>query len=125
LEGIAEIHQDLVAVVPTGFPALDNVDESAGIPGIGVVVTGEEIPIGIEGEFLGVAQASVELLEIGAVRIAAENTAGVGPMVVTAFLGGEGIAAVTDGPVELAVGAPGESVHVVARDAHAHTEAVL
>jgi len=125
LELIAEIHQDLMPVVPARVAALDEIDEAARVPGVGVVVAGEKVAKFVKGELLRIAQARVDLFEIRSVGITAENAAGVGTIVVAAFLRREMIAAVADGPVEFSIRPPHEPVHVVARDAHAHAEAIL
>ena len=54
-------------MAPTGVAAFQQVDEAPGVPGVGVVVAGKEIAELIEGKFLGIPKASMNLLEIGTV----------------------------------------------------------
>ena len=106
--------------------------EQAGLVGAGgVVVHGEEVAERIEGEALRVAQADAEDFELGAVRLAAEDRAGVGRDAAEVFRAEAGVlhagpqleAAVAEAEVEAAVGPEDEAVEVVAGDGDVDAEA--
>ncbi len=104
---------ELVADAPAAVAALNHVDETFHVTLVGVVVTGPEIAVLVEREFLRIAQAGRDDLEVGAIRIAAEHRALVGQGDRVAFLGDDVRAAVADREVELAVGAEDQAVQIV------------
>ena len=67
----------------------------------------------VEDELLGVSEARGVELEVRAVRLTAEDRAGVGEVEVLALFGREVHAAVTDGEVEPAVRAEAQAVEVM------------
>ena len=123
VEGVvAEGDEGLVAFAPAGIAVFDDVNDAFAVAVVIVVVDGEEVAEFVEDDLLGVAEVEGEDLEVGAVGVGAEDGAAVGA--------GEGlavlfnvVAAVADGPVEFAVGAEGEAVHVVTGKADADAEA--
>ena len=119
----AEGDESLMPHAPAGIAVLDKVDNTLAVALVVVVIDGEEVAEIIEDDLLGVAEVNVVFFELRAVGIAAKDGAAIGA--------GEGfavlidvVATVADGPVELAVGAEGEAVHVVTREADAYAEAI-
>ena len=104
----------LVVVPPAGIRSFGNVEKSLAFAfAVGVVIDGKEVPILIEGDFLGVAEASRKNFETTSVRVAAEDGAFVRGEEIFPFLGGDVDPLVADGPIDAPVGAEDESVHVV------------
>jgi len=79
----------------------------------------------VEGDFLRVAQAGVDHLEIRTVRVEAENGATIRRRILAALLRLDVETAVADGAVDAAVRSEREAVHVMTGEGHAHAEAVL
>ena len=113
----------LVPHFPTGVAVLDEVNNTLAVPLVVVVVDREEIAEFIKDDLLGVAEVDVKFLELRAVGVGPENAAGIGAREGFAVLL-DMISAVADGPVDLAVGSPGEAIEIVAGEADAHPEAV-
>ncbi len=117
----AELRQELPADAPAIIGALDDVHPARLVAAIRVVVAGEEIAHVIESKRLGIAQAFREQLELRPVRLGAKHRAIVLRLDRLAALRRHARAAVGDRPVEPAVGAHLDPVHVVpaVRDVHA------
>ena len=60
-ELVAEIQQGLVGGIPAGIAAFEDVDQAPGVPGVGVIVAGEEIAVVVPGKILGLAKTSRDL----------------------------------------------------------------
>ena len=120
--GIAE-GSVLVADPPTGIGTFHDVDPAFAVALVGVVVAGEEVAVFVEGEFLRIAQAVGEGLEIRAVEFTAENAAFIGKHEAAAFLGQDVCSPVSKAEVEPSVGSDDEAVHVMARVAETHAVA--
>ena len=113
----------LVSDAPAAVAALDDVDPAGGVAAVGVVVAGEQVAEFVEGKVLRVAQAGVEQLEVGPVRLAAEHRAAVGVADVSAVGRGDVEAAVANAEVDAPVGPEAQAVQVVAGDLVVDAEA--
>ncbi len=106
----------LIGHGPARFAALHEIDQTRPVSPVSVVVPGEEIPVVVEGEFLGIAHPRREDFERRAVRIHPEHRApprSHGGFESLAFLRHHGVAAVSHREVDLPVRAPDESVKIV------------
>ena len=97
------VRQKLVANPPAAVAPLDDIDPAGLVPLVGVVVTGPEVAVLVEGQFLRVAQADGENLQVRAVGVAAQDRAGIGQGDGPPFLRLDIQAAVANAEVELAV----------------------
>ena len=104
----------LVLVAPARVGALQKVHQAfALLRLIAVVVHAEHIPERVEGDFLRVADPAGEDLEALTIRFAAEHGALVGEEESPAFPARDITALVADGPIDAAVRAEAQPVHVV------------
>ena len=110
----------LPADAPAGVAALDDVNPALAIALIGVVVAGEEIAVFVEREFLRIAQPAGNDLHVGAVRLAAEDSAFIGEREHLAFLRRHMRAAIAEGEIKPAIRTEDQAVHVVAGEGEAH-----
>ena len=120
---VAQVAAVLVADAPAAVAALDDVHQPAPVAGVAVVVHGEEVAVLVEGQFLRVAQAGGDDLQVRAVRVAAQHRAAVRVEQMFALLGGHVEAAVADAEVELAVRPHAQAVQVVAEEGDVDAEA--
>ena len=99
--------------------------DAGAIPGIGRVVPGEEIPHVVECDLLRIPETGGVDLEIRPVALAPEHGAGSRIGENSTVVGDEVVSTIADRPVDPAVGAVNETVHVVAVKREAHSEARL
>ena len=120
-----EREQSLMAHVPSGIRAIDDVNDARLVALVAVVIHRDEVSELVERDFLRVAQAAVDDFEVRAIGIEAENKTFVVQVVMTAFAGGGVEPAVAHGSVNPAVGTEDEAVEVVAGERDVDAESVL
>ena len=104
----------LVLVAPAGVGALQEVDQAfAFLRLVRVIVHADDVAERVEGDLLRVADPAGENLEAPAIRLAAEHGTLVGEEETPAFLARDITALVADGPIDAAVRAEAQPVHVV------------
>ena len=108
---------------PAAVAAFDELDEARLVAAVRVVVAGEKIAVFIKRQFLRIAHADGENLEVRAVGIAAHDGAGVARFPLFAFLALHVHAAITDGEIHLSIRPEAQPVHVVAAKCELHAEA--
>src|SRR5258708_4191071 len=75
---VAHLRAVLVADSPAAVAAFDNVHQPGLVAGIAVVVACEQVAIFIKRQLLRISQASRVNLQVGTVRLAAENRSRIG-----------------------------------------------
>ena len=105
--------QVLVVSAPPAIGPVHDVDHPGPVSLVGVVVDTDEVAPLIEGNLLGVAEASVHNLEVGSVGIKAENRALVGIGKIQAFPACDIHGAVADRSIKPPVRTQGESIEIV------------
>ena len=112
----------LIGVAPAAVAALDHMNETRPVDAVGVVVAGEQVPVFVEDQLLGIAQARSENLQVAAVQLATQDAAG--PLVIDRPVRGlHGEAAVPAREVQATVGADAKTVQVVAEHGDVHAVA--
>ena len=104
----------LVLVAPAGVGALQEVHQAfAFLRLVRVIVHADDVAERVEGDLLRVADPAGEDLEAPAIRLAAEHGTLMGEEETSAFLTRDITALVADGPIDAAVRAEAQPVHVV------------
>ena len=78
----------LVLHFPAGVGAFDDVDDAGSVALVGIVIHGEAVAEFVEGDFLGIAQAEVDDLEVRTIGLKTEDRSTVMRVVLLAFLAG-------------------------------------
>ena len=94
----------LVTSPPPIITAFDQVQHTAGIRSGSIVIDRPEVALVVEGQFLGIAQASAENLEHTAVGLAAEHSATVWKVDASSFAIGQACSPVAKAHVDAPVG---------------------
>ena len=121
---VRSLHE-LITDAPAIVAALHHVNPAGLVAAVRIVVAGKQIAVLIENEVLRIAQAEREHFEIGAVRIAAEDAAGIGLTDVPAIRDLHVRAPVTDAEIDFPIRTEMRAVEVMADETDAHAEAVV
>ena len=104
----------LVLVPPPAVRPLEQVHQPFTFPRlVAVIIDADHVAEGVEGDFLGVAEAAGEDLEAATVRLATQDGAFMREEESPAFLAGDIPALVADGPIDASVRPEPQPVHVV------------
>src|SRR5262245_49976135 len=94
---------ELIADAPAAVAAFGEVNPARGIAAVRIVITGPEVAVLVEDQFLRVAQAGREDFEIRAIGITAIDDAGLAVVHQLAFLVVDVGAAIANAEIQLAV----------------------
>lgn len=109
-------------LIPTGVRSFQHVDYAGLVTNVAGVVESEKITVLIEGEFLRVSQSVMDYLEVGAIRVTAEDRSTARGREVFTIFGGHVVATVTNTPVKLSVWSTNNAMHVVPHHAGPHSK---
>ena len=109
----------LVRLTPADLGGFDHMHPTRTVATVRVVVAGPQVAPIVEGQFLRIAQARGVDLEVAAVEVRAQHSARVRTVEQHAFLVDDLEAAIADRPIQQAIGAELNAVHVVAQQGHA------
>jgi len=110
---------------PTSIHVLDNVDEAFFFAGsVGVVIDSEHVAVLVKGDFLHITESTGIDFKVGAIGVTAKNGTLVGVLEMEPFLGGGPYALIADRPVDTAIGAHREAMHIMAGVGEVDSEAV-
>ena len=112
----------LVFLIPTGVRSFQRVDNTGLVTNVAGIVESEKVAVLIEGKLLRVSQSVVDYLEVGAIRIAAEDRSAARGREVFTIFGGNVIATITNTPVELSVWSTNNAMHVVSHHTCPHSK---
>src|SRR5206468_1289392 len=120
-----EPFHELITDPPANVAAFNHVNPAGLVATVRIVVAGKQVSVWIENEVLRVAQAEREHLEVGTVRIAAENAACVRFADLPAIGQLHVRAAVADAEINLSVRTEMHAVRIVADETNPHAKSVM
>src|SRR5438105_1309158 len=127
VEGSARIgvFHELIAHAPATVAAFHHIHPARLIATVRIIVAREEISVLIENEILRIAQTKGEHFEVGAVGLAAKDTAGLW-LTHRAAIGQLYVgAAVADAEIKFAVGAKVHAVQIVSQKTYSHPKTIM